>query len=106
MPCVSEISRIRTGGSSGLTRARASTARQAYSDFAEIFMNTSHGSQGGRSTPRNPAVCTRSKLATVQRVEAAFGLGLTGPASRPFVVTGRDSLRARPAADRGEALVV
>src|SRR4051794_31968404 len=98
MAFASAISRIRTGEPSGFGRARARTARQAYSASAEIFMIPSCPGLDPRSSPvPDPS---RSKLAAVERVEAAFGLRLAGPAARPLVVALGDRPGAGPAPDR------
>ena len=47
-----------------------------------------------------------SELAAVERVQAAFRLGLARPATRPFVFSRRHGPRARPAADRRITLIV
>src|SRR4051794_34139726 len=104
MALASAISRIRTGEPSGLGRARARTARQAYSALAEIFMSAPGHGPVPRSSPapdRPP-----SQLAAVERVEAALGLRLAGPPARPLVVALGDRPGAGPAADRREAPVV
>src|SRR4051794_41186167 len=113
MPCASEISRMRTGGSPARCRARARTARQAYSAFAEIFMRsgipealTRSGSKSGRRGPDRGRRSGASKLTAVERMQPAFGLRLARPAAGPFVLAGADGPRAGPAADRGKALVV
>src|SRR4051812_29453815 len=56
---------------------------------------------GPRTTDTSP-----SQLAAVQRVQAALGLGLAGPAAGALVLAGGDGASARPAADRRIALVV
>src|SRR5687768_5727385 len=103
MAFASEISRTRSGGASGRWRARASAARQAYSALAESFM-----ARGvGPSVRRIGSVRFGSELAAVERVEAAFGLGLAGPAARPLVRLARgDRPGAGSAADRRIAPVV
>src|ERR1700722_17119901 len=97
----SAISRIRTGVSSDRGRARSRIARQAYSAFAEIFMDSSMPFVSVELASRR-----KSELAAVERVQAAFGLGLARPSAGSLVVALVDGPGAGPAADRGISLVV
>src|SRR6185312_14655342 len=88
MPFDSAISRIRTGESSDLGRASARIARQAYSAFAEIFMDSSmpplrydHGPSGpSERAPRDRPPAARSVRRGPRRpIVAGRPQGLDGP---------------------------
>src|SRR5208337_3340720 len=83
---------MRTGGASGLCWASASKAIQAYSAFAEIFIGPL-----ASMAPR----AGNSKLAAVQRMQPALGLGLSRPPTRAFVLSIDHGLGTGPAANRG-----
>src|SRR5262245_25450467 len=88
---------MRSGGASGPCRARASTARHAYSAFAEIFI--------GRLVPV-PLGLGSSELTAVEGVQPTLRLRLASPSARPLIFARGHRSGARPAADRGITLVV
>ena len=93
----SEISRIRSGGV-----VRALLRQREHGQTRVLGLR---GDLHRAADPSRP--CSRratSQLAAVERVQAAFRLGLPGPAPGPLVLAGADRLGARPAADRGIAL--
>src|SRR5271157_5782944 len=83
---------MRRGGASALCWASASKAIQAYSAFAEIFIGPL-----ASMAPR----AGNSKLAAVQRMQPALGLGLSRPPTRAFVLSIDHGLGTGPAANRG-----
>ncbi len=97
-----EISRMCTGDDSG------PSSRQGENRQTRIF-----GLRGNLHgvirliPPRNlPRPELSSELAAVERMQAAFRLGVPCPATRPLVFARSHCTRARPAADRGISSVV
>ena len=95
MPCDSAISRIGTGQSSWRFWARAITARQAYSAFAEIL--TASSSAGLQSVPGGSEKLLEeggfergSSLLVRQPVNGHPGFGFGIPASKHVEPTGSD----------------
>ena len=76
-----DLANMHRADESGSCRASDRTARHAYSAFAEIFIESTP-----RTARRTPAA-RASKLTAVERVQAAFRLGMPRPATSPLVFT-------------------